>query len=44
MTKYIMITFNGEQYYERLLLYGTHGHFYVMQAEQTVRGWEFPRR
>jgi hypothetical protein len=43
-TKYIMITFNGEQYYERLLGYGTHGHFYVMQAEQTVRGWEFPRR
>ena len=43
-TKYIMITFNGEQYYERLLGYGTHGHFYVMQAEQKVRGWEFPRR
>ena len=43
-TKYIMITFNGEQYYERLLGYGTHGHFYVMQAEQRVRGWEFPRR
>jgi len=48
-TKYIMITFNGTQYYERvggpdspfLLGYGTHGDFYVMQAEQTVRGYEF---
>ena len=43
-TKYIMITFNGEQYYERLLGYGTHGHFYVMQAEQRVRGYEFSPR
>jgi hypothetical protein len=40
-TKYIMITFNGTQYYEPLLGYGTHGDFYVMQAEQTVRGYEF---
>jgi hypothetical protein len=48
-TKYIWITFNGDQYYEfaggRVLLgYGTHGDFYVMQAEETVRGREFPRR
>jgi len=31
-TKYIMITFNGEQYYIDLLGYGTHGDFYVMEA------------
>jgi len=44
MTKYIMITFNGDQYYIERLGYGTHGDFYVMQAKQIVRGWEFPRR
>ena len=44
MTKYIMITFNGDQYYIERLGYGTHGDFYVMQARQRVRGWEFPRR
>jgi hypothetical protein len=43
-TKYIMITFNGRQYYMGLLGYGTHGDFYVMQAEQTVRGYEFSPR
>jgi hypothetical protein len=43
-TKYIMITFNGEPYYIGILGYGTHGDFYVMQAEQTVRGHEFPPR
>lgn len=40
-TKYIMISFNGDQYYIERLGYGTHGDFYVMQAEQTVRGREF---
>ena len=40
-TKYIMITFNGDQFFERVLGYGTHGDFFVMQAEQTVRGYEF---
>jgi hypothetical protein len=43
-TKYILITFNGTQYYEPVLGYGTHGDFIVMQAKQTVRGREFPRR
>jgi len=43
-TKYIMITFNGDQYYVERLGYGTHGDFYVMQADQTVRGWEFRPR
>jgi hypothetical protein len=43
-TKYIMITFNGDQFFERVLGYGTHGDFFVMQATQTVAGWEFPRR
>jgi hypothetical protein len=33
----------ASQYIERLG-YGTHGDFYVMQAEQKVRGWEFSRR
>jgi hypothetical protein len=40
-TKYIMITFNGDQFFERVLGYGTHGDFFVMQAKQTVAGWEF---
>jgi len=40
-TKYIMITFNGDQFFERVLGYGTHGDFFVMQAKQTVRGYEF---
>ena len=43
-TKYIMITFNGDQFFERVLGYGTHGDFFVMQANQTVRGWEFRPR
>ncbi len=51
-TKYIMITFNGDQYYERvgdenspfLLGYGTHGDFYVMEAAQVMRGYAFPPR
>ena len=43
-TKYIMITFNGDQFFERVLGYGTHGDFFVMQAEQTVAGWEFNPR
>lgn len=40
-TEYIMITFNGDQFFERILGYGTHGDFFVMQADQTVAGWEF---
>ena len=43
-TKYIMITFNGDQFFERVLGYGTHGDFFVMQADQTVAGWEFSPR
>jgi hypothetical protein len=43
-TKYVMISFNGTQYFEPALGYGTHGDFFVMQARQTVRGREFPRR
>jgi hypothetical protein len=43
-TKYIMITFNGTQYYEPLLGYGTHGDFYVMEAAQVMRGYEFQPR
>ena len=31
-TKYILITFDGDQYYIDLLGYGTHGDFYVMEA------------
>ena len=40
-TKYIMITFNGTQYYEDRLGYGTHGDFFVLAATQRVRGYEF---
>ena len=40
-TKYILITFNGTQYYIDLLGYGTHGDFIVMEAAQVLRGYEF---
>jgi hypothetical protein len=43
-TKYIMITFNGDQFFERVLGYGTHGDFFVMEATRTVAGWEFSPR
>jgi hypothetical protein len=43
-TKYIMITFNSDQFFERVLGYGTHGDFFVMQATETVAGWEFRPR
>jgi hypothetical protein len=40
-TKYIMVTFNGAQFYEDRLGYGTHGDFFVFEATQQVRGHEF---
>lgn len=43
-TKYIMITFNGTQYYEPILGYGTHGDFFVMEGRPILRGRVFPRR
>ncbi len=43
-TRYIMITFNGTQYYEPILGYGTHGDFIVMEAAQIMRGYAFPPR
>jgi hypothetical protein len=43
-TYYLLITFNGTQYYEPLLGYGTHGDFIVMRAAQERDGREFPRR
>jgi hypothetical protein len=41
-TYYLLLTFDGTQYHEPLLGYGTHGDFIVMRAAQTVRGHEFP--
>jgi hypothetical protein len=44
-TRYLMVTFNGTQYFEDVLGYGTHGDFFVMEAAQVVAGYEFaPRR
>ena len=43
-TKYVMVTFNGDQYYDDILGYGTHGDFFVMEAAQRARGYEFPPR
>lgn len=40
-TTYLMLTFNGTQYFEPLLGYGTHGDFIVMRASPVVRGYEF---
>ena len=41
-TYYLLITFNGTQYYESVLGYGTHGDLIIMRAAQTVKGYEFP--
>jgi len=43
-TRYVLVTFNGTQYYDNVLGYGTHGDFFVMEAAETVRGYEFPPR
>jgi hypothetical protein len=42
-TTYLLITFEGTQYHEELLGYGTHGDLIVMRAAQTRRGTEFER-
>jgi hypothetical protein len=42
-TSYLLLTFNGAQYHENTLGYGTHGDFVVMRAKQTVLGHEFSR-
>jgi hypothetical protein len=41
-TRYLLVTFNGTQYFEDVLGYGTHGDFFVMEAAQVPRGSEFP--
>lgn len=43
-TRYILTTFNTNQYRDDLLGYGTHGDFIVMEAAQTSRSTEFPPR
>ncbi|MFL5864783.1 MAG: hypothetical protein ACJ780_29150, partial [Solirubrobacteraceae bacterium] len=43
-TRYQMVTFEGTQYYENILGYGTHGDFLVMKAAQVSRGYEFAPR
>lgn len=40
-TRYVMVTFNGTQYFQPVLGYGTHGDFFVMEAAETRRGYEF---
>ncbi len=42
-TTYLLITFEGTQYHEKLLGYGTHGGLIIMRAAQTRRGSEFDR-
>jgi hypothetical protein len=42
-TTYLMITFEGTQYHEKLLGYGTHGDLIIMRASRTRRGSEFER-
>jgi hypothetical protein len=42
-TKYLLITFEGTQYNEKLLGYGTHGDLIIMRATQMRRGSEFER-
>jgi hypothetical protein len=43
-TRYLLVTFNGTQYFENVLGDGTHGDFYVMEAVQVVKGYESPPR
>jgi hypothetical protein len=43
-TRFKLVTFNGEQYHQDILGYGTHGDFYIMQAAQVEQGYEFPPR
>jgi hypothetical protein len=43
-TSYLLITFEGTQYHEKLLGYGTHGDLIIMRAAQTRQGSEFERR
>lgn len=43
-TRYVMVTFNGSQFHEPELGYGTHGEFLVMTAPETRPGHEFPPR
>ncbi|MGH3329503.1 MAG: hypothetical protein ACRDPT_17220 [Streptomycetales bacterium] len=43
-TRYVMVTFDGDQFAERQLGYGTHGDVLVMTAPQTRPGHEFPPR
>ncbi len=42
-TTYLLITFEGTQYHEKLLGYGTHGGLIIMRASQTRQGSEFER-
>ncbi|MDN4163374.1 hypothetical protein [Nocardioides abyssi] len=42
-TRWLLVTFNGTQYDEPLLGYGTHGDVVVMEAQRT-KGVEFPPR
>lgn len=42
-TRWILPTFNSDQYYPDELGYGTHGDLFVMEA-QTTRGQQFPPR
>jgi len=42
-TTYLLITFEGTQYHEKLLGYGTHGGLIIMRASQTRQGSEFGR-
>jgi hypothetical protein len=41
---WLLVTFNGTQYHEDLLGYGTHGDVVVMRARQLTRPHEFPPR
>ena len=40
-TSWLLVTFNGTQYHEDVLGYGTHGDLVVMRAKQVTRGPEF---
>ncbi len=40
-SRYVMVTFNGTQFHEPVLGYGTHGDVVVMEAEPVVRGRVF---
>jgi hypothetical protein len=42
--RWLLLTFDGTPWRDDVLGYGTHGDFFVMQAPQVAKGYEFTPR